>query len=149
MENYNNRNYRNYNRISERTMYERSRRRVVRRRIFAVVSGICLLLAFGIFGYFILGQEKNSPSKTNTTVNQTSSNRKIFTEEDLNVEEVEELIVQAESMRQDGYAEEKIEKLDQRIAEAKKAMEDQKDMNRMGIAYMNLVVAMEALESAQ
>lgn len=159
MENQNNREYRENSRRAQRMRNEKRRKKRARNRILAAAGSTLLLLAAGIFVYVnVLGnREQDSSNGDNATINiydqiRDNKDEDIFGETDLNLEDLKELIVQAEDMEQNSYEQASAEKLKQRIEEAKSTVESQGteiDTNTIGIAYMNLVIAMNALTPAQ
>ncbi len=160
MENQSNRQYRVNGRKAQEMRHEKKRRKRKRIRVL-IVAGIIILLSGMVFlGCFIVrdrGKQDQNSEEIGTLENiydqiEDKPEKNVFNENDLNLEDLEKLIVQAEDIELDDYEQTTADKLKQRIEEAKAVVDSQEadmDINTIGIAYMHLTVAMNALTPVQ
>lgn len=158
MENQSSRRYRQNSRRIQKILHEKRRRKIIRIGVLAAAGSICLLSVLGIFVYrnFSDNRKKdlNSPGSgiSDSNYEQTAGHQSVFDEESLSLEDLRELIVQAENMKQGNYEQTGIDKLEQRIEEAKQVTESKesdRDINNIGVAYMNLIIVMNTLLPVQ
>ena len=140
--------------------HEKKRRKRKRIRVL-IVAGIIILLSGMVFlGCFIVrdrGKQDQNSEEIGALENiydqiEDKPEKNVFNENDLNLEDLEKLIVQAEGIELDDYEQTTADKLKQRIEEAKAVVDSQEadmDINTIGIAYMHLTIAMNALTPAQ
>ncbi|WP_040784412.1 hypothetical protein [Marvinbryantia formatexigens] len=125
-----------------------------------IVCCIFLMLLAGFFIYYSLGTDRGQePDSENigTLGNvyeqiQANQGKAAFDEDSLTMEDLEALIVEAESIELNGYEQSDVEKLKQRIEEAQNVTdnpESDADINTIGVAYMNLSIAIDALTQEQ
>lgn len=160
MENQSNRQYRVNGRKAQEMRHEKKHRKRKRIRVL-IVAGIIILLSGMVFlGCFIVrdrGKQDQNSEEIGTLENiydqiEDKPEKNVFNENDLNLEDLEKLIVQAEDIELDDYEQTTADKLKQRIEEAKAVVDSQEadmDINTIGIAYMHLTVAMNALTPVQ